>query len=47
MNAKDLHFRDRLYLETMAEILPQVGKKIVIDEDAKGLLPLLNLNGGQ
>jgi membrane protease subunit HflK len=35
--------RKRIYLETMGEILPQVSKKIVIDEDLKGIIPLLNL----
>jgi membrane protease subunit HflK len=37
--------RRRLYLETMGDILPQVGRKIVIDEEAKGLIPLLDLRG--
>ena len=36
--------RRRLYLETMSEILPKLGKTIILDEDAKGILPLLNLN---
>jgi len=36
----------RLYLETMTKILPKFGRKIIIDQDAKGLLPLLNLEGG-
>jgi membrane protease subunit HflK len=36
--------RRRLYLETMSEILPKLGKTIILDEEAKGLLPLLNLN---
>jgi len=35
--------RRRIYLETMAEILPNLGKTVILDEDAKGLLPLLNL----
>lgn len=35
--------RRRLYLETMSEVLPNLGKSIIIDEDTKGLLPLLNL----
>lgn len=35
--------KQRLYLETMNEVLPQMGPKIVIDEDAKQFLPLLNL----
>ncbi len=36
--------KQRLYLETMNEVLPKLGPKIIIDEDAKQLLPLLNLN---
>lgn len=39
--------RLRLYLETMAEVLPTVRKKVILDEGAKGLLPLLNLGGGE
>ena len=39
--------RTRLYLETMTEVLPQVQKKVIIDDDLKGLLPLLNLGGSQ
>ena len=34
----------RLYLETPKEVVPQMGKKIVIDEDASQILPLLQLN---
>ncbi|MFD2257521.1 FtsH protease activity modulator HflK [Luteolibacter algae] len=37
--------RKRLYLETMSEILPKLGKTVIIDEETKGLLPLLNLGG--
>lgn len=37
--------RTRLYLETMTEVLPNVEKKIVVDTDVKGLVPLLNLDG--
>lgn len=36
--------RNRLYLETMSKIIPNMGPKIIIDEDAKQFLPLLNLN---
>lgn len=36
--------RRRLYLETMSEILPKLGKTIILDEETKGILPLLNLN---
>lgn len=35
--------KQRLYLETMNEVLPQLGSKIIIDRDAGQLLPLLNL----
>lgn len=37
--------RRRLYLETMAEILPSVRHKVIVDQDIKGMLPLLNLSG--
>jgi len=33
----------RLYLETMSEVFPKLGKKYIIDSDQKNLLPLLNL----
>ncbi len=35
--------RQRLYLETLSDVIPKLGGKIVLDEDAKQLLPLLNL----
>ncbi|MCX7974766.1 MAG: FtsH protease activity modulator HflK [Candidatus Aminicenantes bacterium] len=35
--------RQRLYLETLGEILPKIKRKIIIDEKQKGILPLLNL----
>ncbi|TAG10022.1 MAG: FtsH protease activity modulator HflK [Verrucomicrobia bacterium] len=35
--------RQRLYLETMEKLLPQIGKKVIIDEDLKSFLPFLNL----
>jgi membrane protease subunit HflK len=38
--------RKRLYLETLGRVLPKAGKKVVVDEDVRGILPLLNLNGG-
>lgn len=34
----------RIYLETMQSVMPSVGKRIVIDESAQGVLPLLNLD---
>lgn len=36
--------RQRIYLETMAKILPRVGGKVFLDKDAQGILPLLPLN---
>jgi membrane protease subunit HflK len=36
--------RERMFLETMTEILPQFERKIIIDESANQLLPLLNLD---
>jgi len=37
--------RKRMYLETMTDLLPKMGRKLVLDETAKGVLPLLNLDG--
>jgi membrane protease subunit HflK len=37
--------RKRIYLETMNEVLPKVSRKLVVDEDLKGVLPLLHLDG--
>ena len=36
--------RQRLYLERMQEVLPQLKRKIVVDEGAAGVLPLLHLD---
>jgi modulator of FtsH protease HflK len=36
--------RTRLYLETMSEILPQTGQKIIVDESMRQLLPILPLS---
>lgn len=35
--------RNRMYLETMNEVLPRMGRKLILDEAQKGVLPLLNL----
>ena len=32
--------RRRLWLETMARVLPKLARKVIVDEDVKGLLPL-------
>jgi modulator of FtsH protease HflK len=37
--------RRRIYLETMNEILPKVKRKVIVDDQLKGVLPLLNLEG--
>lgn len=37
--------RKRIYLETMGTVLNQAGKKMVLDEELQGVLPLLNLEG--
>lgn len=38
--------RRRIYLETMQKVLPLLERKIVIDEETKQILPLLQLNQG-
>jgi membrane protease subunit HflK len=35
--------RRRLYLETMGEVLPKVKNKVIVGEEVKSLLPMLNL----
>ncbi|MGB5296626.1 MAG: FtsH protease activity modulator HflK [Thermoanaerobaculia bacterium] len=37
--------RTRIYLETMSKILPQAGRKVILDEELEGVLPLMNLDG--
>lgn len=39
--------RRRLYLETLAEVLPKVKNKVIVSDEVKGLLPMLNLNALQ
>ncbi len=36
--------RTRLYLETMGEVLPQAGQKIIVDDSLRQLLPILPLS---
>jgi membrane protease subunit HflK len=36
--------RTRIYLETMAEVLPKVAGTVVVDGDLQNILPLLNLD---
>ena len=38
--------RQRIYLETLTTVMPNLGRKIIIDDEAKQILPLLNLNEG-
>jgi membrane protease subunit HflK len=37
--------RKRIYLETMGQILPKLGRKLILDDKARGILPLLQLEG--
>jgi len=37
--------RQRLYLETMEEVMRNVDEKVLIDKEIKSLVPLLNLSG--
>jgi len=39
--------RRRLYLETLAQALPRIGRTIVVDDKARSVLPLLQLGGGE
>jgi membrane protease subunit HflK len=36
--------RRRIYIETLQEIMPSIRSKIIVDEQTRGILPLLNLN---
>ena len=38
--------RRRIYLETMQDVLPGVERKVILDENLTGLLPLLSLDRG-
>jgi modulator of FtsH protease HflK len=37
--------RRRLYIEAMSDILPKIERKYIVDEQLKGVLPLLDLGG--
>jgi membrane protease subunit HflK len=39
--------RQRIYLETLAGVLPAAGKKLIFDEKAKGILPMFPLGPTQ
>jgi len=36
--------RRRIYIETLEDVMPRIRSKIVIDEQTRGILPLLNLD---
>lgn len=36
--------KKRMYLETMTKILPKIGNKVIMDEKARNVLPLLQMN---
>ncbi|UCE79360.1 MAG: hypothetical protein JSV13_01640, partial [Nitrospiraceae bacterium] len=38
--------RQRIYLETMNEVLQKVGRKLITDENSAGILPLFQLEKG-
>ncbi len=38
--------RRRMYLETMNAIIPKTGRKVIVDDEIRGILPLLNLDTG-
>ena len=38
--------RQRIYLETMNDVLQKVGRKLITDEDTTGILPLFQLDKG-
>ena len=40
-------FRRRLYLETLAEVLPKAGHKVILDDKAKGMTPILRMDSEQ
>jgi membrane protease subunit HflK len=37
--------RQRIYLETMAEVLPGLERKVILDQSLTGVLPHLSLDG--
>ncbi len=38
--------RRRIYIETLQDVMPGIRSKIIVDDQARGILPLLNLNAG-
>jgi membrane protease subunit HflK len=45
LRAKDVT-RQRIYLETMNDVMQKVGRKLITDEEATGILPLFQLEKG-
>ncbi|NOZ25492.1 MAG: FtsH protease activity modulator HflK [Nitrospirae bacterium] len=45
MKAKEVT-RQRIYLETMNDVMQKVGRKLITDEDVTGILPLFQLEKG-
>jgi membrane protease subunit HflK len=39
--------RQRLYLETMSDVIPRLGGKIILDAEARQFLPLMSLPAPQ
>jgi membrane protease subunit HflK len=39
--------RQRIYLETMNDVLQKVGRKLITDKETTGILPLFQLEKGQ
>jgi membrane protease subunit HflK len=39
--------RRRIYLEALREVMPKLDTKVIVDDEMKSLLPLLNLNSAQ
>lgn len=39
--------RQRIFLETMSEVLPRVSRKVIVDDKAQQVLPLLQLQTGK
>jgi modulator of FtsH protease HflK len=37
--------RRRIYLETMRDLIPRLERKVILDEKARGVLPLLSIDG--
>jgi membrane protease subunit HflK len=39
--------RRRIYIETLQDVMPGIRSKIIIDEQARSILPLLNLDNSK